>query len=159
MTKQRFICPTFGPICEEAEIIMRISRATVENAGHEWLAPNFEAAASPREAAISKDLYVFEMAQRPEYADTVFLDWDMEIRQMWDMQPEQPYFIYEWGTPRIGMFAVNGCTQWFLDLQADKERRGILDVFGYPNKLLRDKKPEVVPERCYMHHRFTSGAK
>ena len=160
----RFICTTFGAIPEEAEIIMRISRVTVGAAGHEWVHMPQPAKASPQEAAIAKDLLVLHLATLPEYANAVFLDHDIELRAIWGMLAGMPYFIHEFpdcdrpeGRPHIGMFAVNGCTQWFRDLQAEKIRRGIQDVYGYPNKLLRDKKPGVIPESCYTHHRLTSG--
>jgi hypothetical protein len=48
----KFVCPTFGLLSEEAEIVMRISRATVEAAGHEWVPMPRPAEAGPQEAKI-----------------------------------------------------------------------------------------------------------
>lgn len=163
----KFVGPTYGPLTEEAEIVMRISRDTVEGAGHEWLHIAGEAQVSPHAAAIAKDLLVLELAAMPEYADAVFLDWDIELRRLWEMIAGRPYFLFdrgidgdrEWVEPKISMFAVNGCTPFFVALQEERRVRGHRDNFGFPRKVLHDKTKLVyeIPADCYKHHRLTSG--
>lgn len=149
-----FICPFFGPIPPEYQRCIGISRATVEAAGHVFDLRVMPEITNPADACIAKDRYVLDLARHSP--DAAFLDADIEVYTIPNLQPGRPYFIREWDTPRIGYFFVNGCTQWFKDLQAEKERRGIQDVYGYPNKLLRYKEVGIIPEETYFHHRFTS---
>lgn len=152
-----FICPWFGDLPQRNIDCIDVTRAAVEAAGHTFDLRMLPAAASPQAAAIAKDLLVLELSCI--MPDAAFIDGDVEIKALPDLQPGLPYFIREFGTPRIGYFIVNGCTRFFEELQADKIRRGILDVYGYPNKLLRDKTTGIIPDDSYIHHRFTSGNK
>jgi hypothetical protein len=153
----KFICPVFSRLPEPAELVLRISRASIEAAGHRLDIVQMQQIDDQQKAAIAKDLYVLDLLQREECA---VIDWDVEISSVFQPPADgRPWMIYEWGTPRIGYMISLNAAQFFLDLQAEKIRRGIQDVFGYPNKLFRDKNIGMIPEETYFHHRFTSGDK
>lgn len=151
-----FICPWFGEsIPERYRQCVAVTQATVESAGHVFELRQLPAVGGPHAAAIAKDRLVLDLARSmPEAA---FIDADIELFKVPEIRPGAPGFIFEWNTPRIGFFLVNENTQFFVDLQREKTRRGIEDVFGYPNKLLRDKAVAKISGECYRHNRFTSG--
>ena len=151
-----FIIPWFGPAIPQRNLdCIAISRTTIEAAGHSLEVRTMQAIEDPRQAAIEKDIWALTMAQtEPDFGT---LDADLELTSMWDMPEDLPYFAQFCGNPHIGMFAVNGCCDRFVELWAEKELRQIQNVYGFPNKILRDKKWGKIPDSCYTHHRFTGG--
>jgi hypothetical protein len=158
-----FIIPWFGKkIPARNQRCIDISRATIEAAGHTLEVRKLPSVGDAVAAAIAKDLLAFELATT--IPNLAVFDADLEIKSVPTLDPGKPFFIHEFpddchphGTPRIGFFFVNGCCEWFVNLQAEKKLRGIVDCYGFPNKLLRDKTVGLIPESSYVHHRFTSG--
>ena len=55
------------------------------------------------------------------------------------------------------LFYVNDCCDFFKSVFAEKERRNIGYVYGWPNKIIRSKKCHVMDKTCYEHYLFTNG--
>lgn len=55
--------------------------------------------------------------------------------------------------PAIDMFYVNGCCEYFQFVWAEKLRRGIKDVLGWPTKIIyrHEKYVHQIPFECYEH--------
>lgn len=151
-----YICPWFGDTIPDRYIkCIEQSRIVAEDAGHGFDVVILPEVSDPHQAAIQKDIFVLDLARRMESA--AFIDADVVLLSCPEIEKNaSPYFIYEWDRPRIGYFIVNGCCDWFQRLEEEKQLRKIRDVFGYPNKLLRDKTTGRIPESSYIHYRFTS---
>lgn len=151
----RFICPIFSEtIPEIAQRCISASCEVVRAVGHLFDVYHMPPTIDEKAAAIAKDRYVLDLAC--SISDAAFIDWDIEILVMPNTVLGSPYFIHEFGGPRIGYFIVNGRCDWFRALREEKTRRRIENVFGYPNKLLRDKKTGEIPADTYRHYRITS---
>lgn len=139
---------------ETYSTIMQANRAIIEASGHEYeviFDHNFRG--TDKEAAGLKDNAAFAMLASQSCG---VVDLDLRILSIPDTLPGAVQAIYEWGTPRIG-WMISDNPEWFMALMEEKKRRGIAEPYGYPNKLLRDKKPIEIPRECYEHLRIMTG--
>ena len=112
---------------------------------------------TPRLACIASDNY--RMARACTDPDMVWVDWDVEIKALPVLENGKPAFSFMAGSPPqpdYCYFYVNGCCGFFKDLFTERDRRGILPtVFGWPQKVLRDKKVTKIDDSTYNHIYFT----
>ena len=129
-------------------------KAFVLAAGHQFYLLHFENfEGTQKEAAILKDRLQFSMCCNTP--DGAFIDADCDLFGIPELLPGKPYFEkLPPNRPHHGYVVVNNCCQFFIDVQADKDRRGIKDVYGFPNKLLRGKQNEVyyIEDSSYKHY-------
>jgi hypothetical protein len=125
--------------------------AFVSGLGHEFRLMHYDFTGTQQEAATAKDRLALSMACTTP--DGVFLDADINLESLFEMIPNKPYFAICSGQPHISYFAVNDCCDFFINLQMEKERRGIQDVYKYTRKLLRDKLPYIypIPAESFVH--------
>lgn len=141
-------------IIEPYKSISEHNRSILESAGHEYeIIFDRSFVGDAKQAATLKDNAAFAMlASQP----CGVVDLDLRILSITDCQQGHVHSIYEWGTPRIG-YMISDNPAWFAALLEEKKRRGIAEPYGYPNKLLRDKKPIEIPRATYDHMRIMTG--
>ena len=95
------------------------------------------------------------------------IDADMILTEdfaKYDFEKPGAYLIEEVGVPSIALNVSVGKEgqEWFAKVLAEKEQRGILDVWCWSNKIYSNlvhsglSDPMLIPENCYMHDRIQS---
>ena len=126
--------------------------------GHRYELVRIPTEADTRLACISADNYRMDRACiEPEM---VWVDWDVEIMALPILEPGTPAFVYgiagDPPQPDCSYFYVNGCCDFFTALLAERDRRGILpSVYGWPQKVLRDKNVQKITPSSYIHNRVS----
>lgn len=71
----------------------------------------------------------------------------------------QPYFGTAHNRVNHCIFYVNDNTNFFKNIFIEKEKRKLETVFGWPVKIIRTKKVNIIDSNIYLHFRFTSTAR
>jgi hypothetical protein len=133
------------------------NKKLIESAGHEFiLIYDKKFTGTDRAATIEKDKLFLQLACVTP--DGVFLDHDVSLNGLPTiLQEGKPCFSIIDGNPHIGYFIVNGCCQFFKDLLEEFTLRNIQYVYGYTNKILRDKinKVYMIPDIDFSHEMVT----
>ena len=152
-----FVQAHFGPAPSDRIASMDAVKLFAEANGCAYERVELLAQDTPRLACIASDNY--RMARACTDPDMVWVDWDVEIKALPVLENGKPAFLFMAGSPPqpdYSYFYVNGCCGFFKDLFTERDRRGILPtVFGWPQKVLRDKKVTKIDDSTYNHIYFT----
>lgn len=125
--------------------------------------PNYERIFIPEveneHPIITTDTLRNELAcKRP---NMLYIDDDIVFNEVpkFDFKDGQPYFGTAHGKVNHCLFYVNENMKFFKDIFKEKEQRNIQTVFGWPIKIIRTKKVNIIDTELYMHFRFTSTAR
>jgi hypothetical protein len=129
------------------------NKKMVEDAGHEFiLIHDSDFVGTDKEATIEKDKLFLQLASVTP--NGVFFDHDVLLNTL-PVFPEsdKPYFSIIENNPHIGYFAVNGHPEFFEGLINEVEAKKIIYVWGFTNKILRDKSELVhaIPDSDFEH--------
>jgi len=111
-----------------------------------------------RSACIAADNY--RMTRACTEPEMVWVDWDVEIMSLPTLEPGTPAFVYgiagDPPQPDCSYFYVNGCCDFFKKFLLERDNRNIKDtVYGWPQKVLRDKKVQKIAPSSYIHSKVS----
>ena len=153
----KFIVPWFGStLPEEYRKRVDISRAVVVTSGHLFELQLLPGDYIGIQATIEKDKHAFNLAV--ENPDIAVLDADIELQYIPEMPEDKPYFsLNPKGNPHCAYFAVNGCCDFFREMEKKRIARGIQYCYNWPGKILRREINNVgiIPDDSYVHHMLT----